>query len=475
MLPSCLYTRKKMTDIVIDRSRYDEANNEDLKFKAEAGITENVVREISKQKNEPAWMLNLRLKALKKYFETPLPSWGPDISKLELEKISYFIRPDAPQNRKKWEDVPENIKNTFEKLGIPEAEKKALAGVGAQYDADVIYHNIKKELAEKGVIFLDMDVALQKHEEIVKEYFNKCIPYNDHKFIMLHYAFWSGGTFIYIPKGINVDQPLQAYFRMNAERGGQFEHTLIIAEEKSNISYIEGCSAPKYNTSSLHAGCVELFVKKNARLRYSSVENWSSNTYNLNTKRAMVEENGIIEWIGGNLGSGCTMLYPTSILKGNNSKAEHLSIAFAAENQNQDTGAKVYHVGKNTSSNIISKSISKTGGIVTYRGIVKINKGAINAKSNVECDSLMIGDNSKSNTYPLMDVREKTALIGHEATVGRIGKEQLHYLQSRGLDKVTASKMIVSGFIEPITKELPLEYAVELNKLIELEMEGSVG
>ncbi|MBN1275048.1 Fe-S cluster assembly protein SufB [Candidatus Woesearchaeota archaeon] len=462
-------------DIAIDRTKYDQASEERLTYKASPGITEELVRRISQRKDEPAWMLDLRLKSLKRYQEKPLPTWGPSLKGLELDKIHYYLQPDAKKNSTRWEDVPEDIKQTFEQLGIPEAERRALAGTGAQYESEMIYHKLKEELKKQGVIFLDMDVALKEQEALVKEHFNKCVPYNDHKFAMLHYATWSGGTFIHVPKGVKAEQPLQAYFRMNAERGGQFEHTLIIIEEGAEASYIEGCSAPRYDTSSLHAGCVELFVKKGAQLRYSSVENWSGNTYNLNTKRAIVDEDGIIEWVSGNLGSGTTMLYPTSILKGNRSKAEHLSISFAAEGQHQDTGAKAYHLGKNTSSTITAKSISKTGGTVTYRGVVKVNKGSTNARSNVECDSLMIGNNSVSNTIPLIDVKDKTAKVGHEARVGRIGEEQLFYLQSRGLDEEAAIKMIVSGFIEPITKELPLEYAMELNKLIELEMEGTIG
>jgi len=464
-----------VSNITIDRSKYDKANTDKPLFKAPPGITEELVREISKQKNEPQWMIDLRLKSLKAYQETPLPTWGPDLTGLELDKISYYVRPDAKKNSTSWEDVPENIKQTFERLGIPEAERKALAGVGAQYEADVIYHSLKEELKEQGVIFLDMDEALQQHPELVKKYFMKCIPYHDHKFMMLHGAVWSGGTFIYVPKGVKIPQPLQAYFRMNTERAGQFEHTIIIADEGSEIHYVEGCSAPRYSTSSLHAGCVELYVHKGAKIKYSSVENWSENTYNLNTKRALVEEEGRVEWVSGNMGSGTTMLYPASILKGDNSHADHISIAFAAKGQHQDTGAKVYHIGKNTTSMIISKSISKEGGTATYRGLVRINKGALNAKSNVECDSLMIGEKSRSTTQPLIDVKEKTARVGHEARVGRIGTEQLFYLRSRGLDEETATKLIIAGFIEPVTKELPLEYAVELNKLIQLEMEGSVG
>lgn len=459
----------------ISRERYDTADKEKLKYKSQAGLNEELVRHISTSKKEPTWMLEKRLSALKKYEEASLPSWGPNLEKLDLENLSYFIQADAKRNRTSWEDVPEEIKNTFERLGIPEAERKALAGTGAQYESEVVYHHLKKELAEQGVIFLDMDVALQEQEELVKQYFGKAVPASDHTFMLLHTAVWSGGTFIYIPKGVRVEQPLQAYFRMNSERGGQFEHTIIIVEEEAQGYYIEGCSAPKYNSSSLHAGCVELFVKKNATLRYASVENWSENTYNLNTKRAIVDEDGRIEWVGGNLGSGCTMLYPCSILKGDRSQSEHLGISFSAERQNQDTGAKVIHLGKETKSTIVAKSIAKNGGIASYRGLVKIGKKARGAQTHVECDSLMIGVGSVSNTIPIIEVSNKSSIVGHEARVGKIGEEQLFYLQSRGLSEEEATQMIISGFIAPIIKELPLEYALELNKLIAMEMEGSVG
>ncbi len=449
-------------------------NNEETKKQEIKGLNEEVIRKISEYKKEPEWMLNIRLKSLEAYKKTPIPNWGPDLSGLELERISYFVKPAVKQKRN-WEEVPENIKETFEKLGIPEAERKALAGVGAQYDSEAVYHNIKKELAEQGVIFLDMDEAVKKQEELVKKNFMKVIPYSDHKFMMLHGAVWSGGTFIYVPKGVKVKQPLQAYFFMKTKSTGQFEHTLIILDEEAELHYIEGCSAPRYDESSLHAGAVEIIVGKKAKMRYTSIENWSSNTYNLNTKRAIVEEEGIIEWVGGNMGSGTTMLYPMSILKGNNSKAEHLSIAVASDGQNQDTGAKVVHIGKNTSSIITSKSISKGTGITTYRGLVKINKGAKNAKSHVECDSLLFGKKATSNTYPLIDVKEISAKTTHEARIGRIGEEQLYYLRSRGINEEEATKMIITGFINPVSKELPLEYAIEFNKLIELEMEGSVG
>jgi len=357
------------------------------RFKTDEGLTEETVRQISKYKDEPEWMLKMRLSSFKIFKEKQLPKWGPDLSGLDLNKISYFIIPDAKSNANKWEDVPDEIKQTFEKLGIPEAERKALAGAGAQFDSQIVYHNLKEDLRKKGVIFEDMDAAVKKYPYLVKEYFmTKCVSPELHKFAALHGAVWSGGTFIYVPKNVKVDMPLQAYFRMNAEGMGQFEHTLIIIDEGAECHYIEGCSAPIYNKSSIHAGCVEIFVKKNARMRYSSVENWSKNTYNLNTKRAIVDENGIIEWVSGNLGSGVTMLYPASVLKGKNAKANHLSIAYAGKGQNQDTGAKVYHLAPNTSSTINSKSISKDGGIVSYRGFVKIGKGAEETKCSVNCD-----------------------------------------------------------------------------------------
>ena len=421
-------------------------------------------------------MLNKRLDALKKFNDMILPTWGPDISKLNLNEITYFAIPDAKHDSKSWDEVPEDIKNTFEKLGIPKAEREALAGVGSQYESMTVYHNLKKEWEDKGVIFEDMDVALKKYPELLKEYFmTKCVSASLHKFSALHAAVWSGGTFIYIPKGVNVEIPLQAYFRMNAKNMGQFEHTLIVVDEDAEVHYIEGCSAPLHTTNSLHAGCVEIYVKKTARMRYSSVENWSKNTYNLNTKRAVVEENGIIEWVSGNMGSGCTMLYPCSVLKGKNSKANHVSIAFAGPGQNQDVGAKIYHLNENTSSVVKSKSISKNGGITSYRGLIKINKNCKNSKSHVECDALLIGENSKSDTIPYIETNEDDVDIGHEATTGKVSKEQLFYLMSRVLSEEEALQLIVSGFIEPITKSLPLEYAVELNRLVELEMEGGVG
>lgn len=459
----------------IDRSVYDDAADVKNKYVAKPGLTEDVVREISRQKNEPDWMLEKRLRAFELFKKAKTPTWGPSLDDLDLDKIVYYIRPDARES-KTWDDVPQEIRDTFEKLGIPEAEREALSGVGAQYDSDVVYHSLKEEWKEKGVIFENMDVAVQEHPELVKKYFmTECIPIHDHKFIMLHAAVWSGGTFIYIPPGVKVDIPMQAYFRMNAESGGQFEHTLIIADKGAEIQYIEGCSAPRYTTNSIHAGCVELFVHEDARIRYSSIENWSKNTYNLNTKRALVDKNGVVEWVNGNMGSGTTMLYPASILRGDGARSDSLGIAFAGPGQHQDTGSKVIHAAKNTSSTITAKSISKGGGISTYRGYVNATPAATGTKSSVQCDALLLDDKSVSNTYPYMKLNNNEVEIAHEATVGKIGEEELFYLMSRGLSEDEARRMVVSGFIEPIIKALPLEYAVELNKLIELEMEGSIG
>ena len=459
----------------IERERYDHFNAEKLNYKAKEGVTEEVVREISKQKKEPKWMLDIRLKGLRIFQEKSMPNWGPNLSKLDLSQIHYFMRPDAKQNSTKWEDVPEDIKKTFDKLGIPEAEKKSLGGVGAQYESEVVYHSLKKEWEEQGIVFLDMDVAVKEFPELVKKYFmTSCVPIDLHKFSALHAAVWSGGTFIYIPKNVKLTEPLQAYFRMNAAKGGQFEHTLIIVDEGAEMQYIEGCSAPQYTQNSLHAGCVEVHVLKGARARYSSIENWSKNTYNLNTKRAVVYEDGIMEWVNGNLGSGVTMLYPASMLIGDRSKADFIGIALANKDQNQDTG-KVIHIGKDTTSITKSKSISINGGISSYRGQLSVVKGAKNASALVECDALMIDNKSKSNTYPFMDIKEKDSNISHEARVGKINEEQIFYLMSRGLNEEQAKQMIISGFVDPIVKELPLEYAVELNRLIELEMEGSLG
>jgi Fe-S cluster assembly protein SufB len=461
--------------IGINREIYDHYNPEDLKFRSKPGITESLIREISKDKKEPEWMLKRRLEGLKLFNETKLPNWGPDLSDLNIDEISLYIKPNAKRNSENWKDVPEEIKNTFEKLGIPKAEREVLAGVGAQYESEVVYHNLKKELKDQGVIFIDCDEALKEHEELFKKYFmTTCISPSLHKFTALHAAVWSGGTFIYVPKGVKVKEPLHAYFRMNAKKAGQFEHTLIIADEGSDLHYIEGCSAPMYSKNSLHAGGVEIHVLKNARARYTSIENWSKNTYNLNTKRAVVHENGIIEWVNGNLGSKVTMLYPCSVLLGKNSKSDYIGIAYAGQGQYQDTGCKVIHLAPNTSSTILSKGISKNGGISSYRGLIKIPKGSVNSKSSVRCDGLMLDNLSKALTFPSMEVGENEVEVAHEAAIGKIGEEQLFYLMSRGLSEQEAIKIIVSGFIEPVIKLLPLEYAVELNKLIELEIENSV-
>ena len=462
-------------ELTIDRENYDHYNEENLQYKAEPGINEEIVRKISADKNEPEWMLKKRLAGLKLFQEKSMPPWGPRIDDLDLNNIVYYMRPEAKKNATSWDDVPEDIKQTYEKLGIPQAERSALGGVGAQYESEVVYHNLKKDLEEKGVIFLDMDLAVQKYPDMVKKYFmTTCIPIHLHKFSALHAAVWSGGTFIYVPKGVKVDIPLQAYFRMNAKKGGQFEHTLIIVDEDAELHYIEGCSAPQYTENSLHAGGVEIHVMKNARMRYSSIENWSKNTYNLNTKRAMVHEDAIMEWVNGNMGSKVTMLYPCSILLGKNAKTDYIGIAYAGDGQYQDTGCKVYHLAPNTSSSIISKGISMDGGVSSYRGLIDIRKGAINSKSNVRCDGLMLDNKSKALTFPAMDVHENDVKVAHEAAVGKVEEDQLFYLMSRGLSEDEAIKLIVSGFIEPLIKALPMEYAVELNRLIELEIENSV-
>jgi len=417
------------------KNPYDKADDTKYIFKVPNGINEETVRAISKYKKEPEWMLNKRLQSLKIFNEKQIPNWGPSLDKLDLNELCYFSIPDANANANSWDKVPDEIKKTFDRLGIPEAERLALSGAGAQYDSQVVYHNLKEELKKQGVIFEDMDEAVKKYPEMVQKYYMKCVSPSLHKFAALHGAVWSGGTFIYVPKGVKITQPLQAYFRMNMSNSGQFEHTLIIIDEGAECHYIEGCSAALYSMASLHAGCVELFVHKNARLRYSSVENWSKNVYNLNTKRAIVDDDAIIEWVGGNIGSGVTMLYPASVLRGNNSKAEHLAIAYAGPGQNQDTGAKVYHIGKNTTSVIKSKSISKDGGITGYRGLIKINKGATNTKCSVNCDALMFDNISQSNTYPTITSEEKESDIVHEASVGKISEEQIFYLMSRGLSE----------------------------------------
>jgi Fe-S cluster assembly protein SufB len=468
-------TKKEKQLPKFNRALYEKPDTEKSRYKATPGLTEAKVREISTQKNEPAWMLEKRLRGFALFEKTPLPKWGPSLEKLDLNAIIYFIRPDADEV-KNWSEVPKEIRATFDKLGIPEAEKLALSGVGAQYDSDIVYHNLKKKWEEQGVIFENMDVAVQQYPDLIKKYFmTQCVPVSDHKFAMLHAAVWSGGTFIYVPKNVKIDLPLQAYFRMNAKSGGQFEHTLIVADEGSEVHYIEGCSAPRYNINSLHAGCVEILVHKDARVRYSSIENWSKDTFNLNTKRALVDENAVIEWVNGNMGSGTTMLYPSAILRGRGARSDSLGIAFAGPGQNQDTGAKAIHVAPNTSSHIVSKSISVNGGINTFRGLIHITPAATQVNAAMVCDALLIGKNAVANTIPELKIKNEQVNVAHEARVGKIGEEEIFFLQSRGLSEQEATRLVVSGFIEPIVKALPVEYALELNKLIELEMEGAVG
>ncbi|EMT39563.1 Fe-S cluster assembly protein SufB [Thermoanaerobacter thermohydrosulfuricus] len=459
----------------IDFSIYDVKDNVKYEYQTGKGLSKEVVLEISEQKNEPSWMRDFRLKALEIYQKMPMPTWGVDLSQLDIDSIIAYIRPSAKMQRS-WDEVPEEIRRTFERLGIPEAERKALAGVGAQYDSEVVYHNIKESLTQQGVIFEDMDTAVKKYPDIIKEYFmtKNVTPY-DHKFAALHAAIWSGGTFVYVPEGVKVEVPLQAYFRMNAPGSGQFEHTLIIAGKGSEVHFIEGCSAPQYSVSNLHAGCVELFVNEGARIIYSTIENWSKNTYNLNTKRAIVEKDGIIEWISGSFGSHKTMLYPASILKGEGAKAEYTGVTFAAKGQHLDTGSKMIHLAPHTSSKVLAKSISKDGGISSYRGLLKIGPNAEGAKASVQCEGLMLDDISRSDTMPVIEIENDNVDIGHEAKVGRISDEQIFYLMSRGLSEDDARAMIVRGFVEPIAKALPLEYAVEMNRLIKLELEGAIG
>jgi len=419
-------------------------------------------------------MEDFRLRSLEIYDSKPVPSWGADLSELDIDNIVTYIKPNTTMKHD-WEDVPEDIKKTFESLGIPQAERKALAGVGAQYDSEVVYHSIQQDLVDQGVIYTDMDTAIRDYEEIVREYFMKLVTPKDHKFAALHGAVWSGGSFVYVPQGVEVNIPLQSYFRLNAPGAGQFEHTLIIVEKGAKLHFIEGCSAPKYSTNNLHAGCVELFVKDDARLRYSTIENWSRNMYNLNTKRAVVEKNGLIEWISGSFGSKVSMLYPMSILKGEGARAEFTGITFASNGQYLDTGAKVIHAAPYTTSNIKSKSISKDGGYAFYRGLLRVAPNAHHCKSSVTCESLMLDDRSKSDTLPIIELMNDNIDIGHEAKIGRISDEAIFYLMSRGLSEEEAKAMVVRGFVEPIAKELPLEYAVELNNLINLELEGTIG
>jgi len=462
-------------------ARFEFKKEEASAFESGKGLTEETIRLISEDKDEPQWMLERRLRALEQYHELPMPTdWPgqPDLSELEVEEIIPYIRPDVEgrESVDDWNDLPENIQDTFDQLGIPEAERNSLSGVGAQYESEVVYQNMQEQWQEKGVVFCNMDQAVQEYPEIVREHFmTTCVPPSDNKFAALHGAVWSGGSFVYIPEGVTVEMPVQAYFRMNSEGMGQFEHTLIVAEEGSEVHYIEGCSAPKYAKHNLHSGGVEVFVGEDAHVQYSTVQNWSKNTFNLNTKRAIVEADGTMEWVSGSMGSKATMLYPSTILKGRGATDNHITIAFAGEGQNIDTGAKVYHNAPDTKSTIESKSVAKDGGRTNYRGLVQIADGAENASTSVECDALMFDNESTSDTMPYMEIEESNVDVAHEATVGKIGDEDVFYLQSRGLDDDDAKQMIVAGFIEPITEELPIEYAVELNRLIELEMEGSLG
>jgi len=466
-----------MTAQLDDLGRYDFGwhDKDTAGATARRGLNEDVVRDISAKKNEPSWMLDLRLKGLRLFEKKPMPSWGSDLTGIDFENIKYFVRSTEKQ-AESWDELPEEIKNTYDRLGIPEAEKQRLiSGVAAQYESEVVYHKIREDLEEQGVIFLDTDTGLREHEDIFKEYFGSVIPVGDNKFAALNTAVWSGGSFIYVPKGVHVDIPLQAYFRINTENMGQFERTLMIIDEDAYVHYVEGCTAPVYSSDSLHSAVVEIIVRKGGRCRYTTIQNWSNNVYNLVTKRAVAHAGATMEWVDGNLGSKVTMKYPAVWLTGEHAKGETLSIAFAGAGQHQDAGAKMVHAAPNTSSNIISKSVARGGGRTSYRGLVQILDGSHNAKSTVKCDALLVDDISRSDTYPYVDVREDDVSMGHEATVSKISADQLFYLMSRGLTEDEAMAMIVRGFIEPIARELPMEYALELNRLIELQMEGAVG
>jgi len=459
----------------LGRYEYGWADSDHAGASARRGLSEEVVRDISAKKNEPQWMLDFRLKGLRLFDKKPMPTWGSDLSGIDFDTIKYFVRSTEKQ-AESWEDLPDDIKNTYDRLGIPEAEKQRLvAGVAAQYESEVVYHKIREDLEEQGVIFLDTDTGLREQEELFKEYFGSVIPAGDNKFAALNTAVWSGGSFIYVPPGVHVEIPLQAYFRINTENMGQFERTLIIADEGSYVHYVEGCTAPIYKSDSLHSAVVEIIVKKNARVRYTTIQNWSNNVYNLVTKRAVAHEGATMEWIDGNLGSKVTMKYPAVFLMGPHAKGETLSIAFAGEGQHQDAGSKMVHLAPNTSSTIVSKSVARGGGRTSYRGLVQVNKGAHGSKSTVRCDALLVDQISRSDTYPYVDVREDDVSMGHEATVSKVSEDQLFYLMSRGMTEEEAMAMIVRGFIEPIARELPMEYALELNRLIELQMEGAVG
>ena len=460
----------------IDRSMYDFRNEEKDEFRIEEGLTPDIILEISKEKNDPEWMRDFRLKSLDIYNKKQVPDWGPSIEGLDMDNIVTYVRPNSKRMAKDWNDVPDEIKDTFERLGIPQAERKSLAGVGAQYDSELVYHTVKDEVAAQGVIYTDIESALRgEYADMIRSHFMKLVPPTDHKFAALHGAVWSGGSFVYVPKGVHVDIPLQSYFRLNAKGAGQFEHTLIIVDDDAYLHFIEGCSAPKYNVANLHAGCVELYVGRNSTLRYSTIENWSKNMYNLNTKRARVEEGGKVEWISGSFGSHVSYLYPMSILAGRGARAEFTGVTFAGKGQNLDTGCKMVHSAPDTSSYVSTRSISKDGGISTFRSSVVVNSQAKNSKSSVSCQSLMLDAESRSDTIPAMDIRTQQADIGHEAKIGRISDDAVFYLMSRGLSEEDARALIVSGFADNVGKELPLEYAVEMNNLIRLEMKGRIG
>ena len=459
----------------IGRYEYGWSDPDAAGASAKRGLDETVVRDISTRKNEPQWMLDLRLKGLRLFDKKPMPTWGSDLTGIDFQNIKYFVKSTEKQATS-WEDLPEDIKNTYDRLGIPEAEKQRLvAGVAAQYESEVVYHQIREDLEAKGVIFLDTDTGLREHEDIFKEFFGSVIPVGDNKFASLNTAVWSGGSFIYVPKGVRVDIPLQAYFRINTENMGQFERTLIIADEDSYVHYVEGCTAPIYKSDSLHSAVVEIIVKRGARVRYTTIQNWSNNVYNLVTKRAVAHAGATMEWVDGNIGSKVTMKYPAIYLMGEHATGETLSIAFAGEGQHQDAGAKMVHAAPHTSSSIISKSVARGGGRTSYRGLVQVNEGAHHSRSTVRCDALLVDTISRSDTYPYVDVRDDDVSMGHEATVSKVSADQLFYLMSRGLSEEEAMAMIVRGFVEPIARELPMEYALELNRLIELQMEGAVG
>jgi len=469
-----------MTDMTaenldMDYSQYDFKDSTEMYVHlSKKGLSKETVIEISKMKKEPQWMLDFRLRSFEIFMQKPMPTWGGDLSVIDFQNIYYYAKA-SDKVEKNWDDVPENVKNTFDKLGIPEAEKKFLAGVGAQYESEVVYHSLREDLAKQGVLFLDTDAALIEHPELFKKYFGKIIPPEDNKFAALNSAVWSGGSFIYVPPGVKVDMPLQAYFRINAENIGQFERTLIIVDEGAEVHYIEGCTAPVYSSESLHSAVVELVAHKDAKLRYTTIQNWSADVYNLVTKRAYAYEGATVEWIDGNIGSKLTMKYPGVYLMGERAYGETLSIAFAGKGQHQDTGAKMVHLAPNTTSKVTSKSVSRMDGRSTYRGMLNVAKGATGVKSTVRCDALLLDDTSKTDTYPYMEINQEDATITHEATVGKIGDEQIFYLMSRGFSEEEALSLIVNGFMEPFTKELPMEYAVELNRLIKLEMDDSVG